>query len=262
MENQEELIKALTNNGRLDKENLEKALSEYDKMRIEYSSNDFEAAALHGGKFCEYIGNLLLILFGTTSKDRPELGSILNEIEKLANNQNNQNLDVSIRLTIPRMLRAAYELRSRRNFLHVNNDININLVDSSTLLELCSWILAEIIRLYYTGDMKAAGEIVNSLITNRLPFIDEFHGKKILLAKNISAAQGILVLLAISKIETKVDNICESLPRFERNHILTAMRQLKDKGSIHYDGKIAKITPFGLNESKKVIEIIMKEMMN
>ena len=260
METQEELIKAMTSNGQLDKQILENALSEYNKMRLEYTSNDPESTALHGGKFCEHIGNLLLIIFGSTQKDRPELGEILNEIDKLASTQTNQNLDISIRLTIPRMLRAAYELRSRRNFLHVNKEININLVDSSTLLKLCSWILAELIRLYYTGDMKAAGEIIDTMITGDLPLIDEFRGKKIVFGKGISVANKALVLLASLKIEFKVDTLCEWLLPAEKNHVLTALRQLRTRGLIHYDNDYAKITPLGLVESDELVKKLMKEM--
>lgn len=261
METQEELLKAMTINGQLDKQTLENTLLEYNKMRLAYASNDPESAALHGGKFCEHIGNLLLIIFGTTAKDRPELGEILNEIEKISGGQAVQNFDISIRLTIPRMLRAAYELRSRRNFLHVNKDINVNLIDSSTLLKICSWILAELIRLYHTGDMKAAGELIDAAITGDLPFIDEFHGKRIVFGKDISVAGRVLVLLASLKVEFKVDTLCEWLLPYEKNHVLTALRQLRERGLIHYDTEYVKITPLGLIEAEDVIKNkIMKEL--
>lgn len=259
METQAELLNAMTVNGQLDKPTLENILLEYNKMRLDYASNDLESAALHGGKFCEHFGNLLLIIFGVTAKDRPELGEILNQIEKLSNDQNFQNLDISIRLTIPRMLKAAYELRSRRNFLHVDKDININLIDSSTLLKMCSWILSELIRIYYTGDMKAAGELIDTAITSEMPFIDDFRGKKIVFAKGFSVAEKALVLLASLKTEFKVDTLCEWLLPFSKNHVLTALRQLRDRGLIHYDNDYTKITPLGLAEAENLIKTkIMK----
>jgi hypothetical protein len=261
MKTQEELLNALTNNGQLDKENLKNAMIEYNKMRLEYARNDPEAAALHGGKFCEYIGNLLLILFKVHDKDRPELGEILNEIDKLANDRGNKNLDISLRLTIPRMLRAAYELRSRRGFLHVNKDININLIDSSALLKICSWILAEFIRLYYTGDMKTADELIETAITGDLPFIDEFRGKIMVFGRNLSVVEKVLVLLASLKVESKVETVYESLYKYGKNHVLITLRRLSERELIYYDNGYVKITPLGLSEADDIIKNkIMKEL--
>lgn len=248
-----EILDLMKIEGEVNLKILENMINHYEKMRFEYVNNDYEALGLHGGKFCENAANLILSLLGETPEKNPQLGKILDKIEKIQSQTN--DINPMIKITIPRMLRAAYELRSKRNTVHVSDEIDPNRMDGTNLVNLCSWVFAELIRNYYTGDMSKASEIIERITKIDFPFMDEFKGKKIIVAKNLSVAQKALLHLADTRIETPVDEIVEYIPNADRNHILTSLRQLRDNNLIHYDGELAKITvPLGIKEVEKIIK--------
>ena len=56
----------------------------------------------------------------------------------------------SIRLHIPRALRMVYDIRNKRDAAHLANGIDPNLQDSTLVISVLDWVLAELIRLHHT----------------------------------------------------------------------------------------------------------------
>ena len=74
-----------------------------------------------------------------------------------------------MRILIPRMLPGLYEIRDNRGVAHAAGNINPNHMDSSYVLSACSWIMAELIRVFHQSSMEEAQALVEKLSEPILP---------------------------------------------------------------------------------------------
>src|SRR5207253_10851399 len=63
--------------------------------------------------------------------------------------ENNTNVPRSFRILIPRMLPALYEIRNNRGVGHVGGDVDPNFVDSTVVVAMVKWVIAELVRVFH-----------------------------------------------------------------------------------------------------------------
>jgi hypothetical protein len=73
-----------------------------------------------------------------------------------------QTLPRSIRIQIPRMLVALYEIRNNRGVGHVGGDVNPNHMDAVAVLAMSKWLVAELIRVLHDVDTQTATDLVET----------------------------------------------------------------------------------------------------
>jgi len=105
--------------------------------------------------------------------------------------------DDTIRLTIPRACRFAYEIASNRGGRHDPDGIDPNEMDASVLVGLCSWILADMVRYSQKGTVtpEHVHELVAGLVARKYPVVELVDGRWYFHAPNRTAPDVILVLL-------------------------------------------------------------------
>lgn len=240
----------------LDEGSVERMLRHYKDMRFHFGNGKYEEASVHIGKFCENAGNIVLDILGQPIESSPSLGPILNTIEKLEKNQISQDVDLMIKLTIPRFLRAAHDMRSKRDGVHTNLVIPVNHGDSSVAVQICSWVLAEFIRVYGApNNLTEARKLIDSLAQPLSPFFDEYNGIKLIMSNQLKVSQEILVHLNNSPGgELEVENLISWIPNADSNHIKTNLRQMAERRMVHYTRDKAKITPLGVKAIEDVIK--------
>ncbi len=244
----------------LDETSVEGMLSHYKEMRFYLGNGKYQEAILHVGKFCENSGNVILGILEQPLEKSPTLGSILTTIES----QNNQKIDAMIRLTIPRFLRAAYEMRSRRNGVHTNLELPVNHGDANIAVQMCSWILAELVRVYGAPkNLTESRKLIESLAQPLSPFVDEYDGRKLIMSNQLKVTQEILIHLNNSPGgELEIEDLVKWIPNATSNHIKTCLRQMMTKRTVHYTGDKAKITPLGSKAIEEVIKGLSTEVVN
>lgn len=235
----------------LHKESVEEMIRHYTDMRFYHTIGKSEEVGLHGGKFCEHAANLVLFVLDEQIIDNPEIEKILQQIDK----SQNISIDQMIRVTIPRMIRAAYEIRNKRDTVHVNRKIKVNDVDARAILSICGWILAEFIRAYGTKDIEKASKMIDYVSKVDIPFIDDYKGKKMIMNSKLTVTQEILIHLMSVGIELDVNKLVEWIPDTNLNHIRTVLRQQQRKRTVHYERDLAKITPLGIKEVEEIIKL-------
>jgi len=106
--------------------------------------------------------------------------------------------DDSIRLLIPRACRFIYDIVSNRGGRHDPDEIDPNEMDASVSVPICSWILAEMVRVSQKGpvDLEGAKALVDSLTAKKYPYIEEIEGRAYFHFKDISATDVALLALA------------------------------------------------------------------
>ncbi len=254
----EDIIQQLLGAG-LDADSVTRMLGHYKDMRFFLGNGRYQEAILHVGKFCENAGNIVLGILGQPLEQSPSLGSILTAIER---HQNVASVDSMIRIAVPRFLRAAYEIRSRRDGVHTNLEIPVNHGDANMAVQICSWILAEFIRAYGAPqNLTKARKLIENLAQPISPFIDEYNGIHMIMNNKLSKSQEILVHLNNSPGgELEVEQLTRWIPGATTNHIRTSLRQLQGRRLVHYAGERAKITPLGSNAIENVIRTLDTEV--
>ena len=101
----------------------------------------------------------------------------------------------SVRIQIPRMLVALYEVRNNRNVGHVGGDVDPNHMDATCVLYMSKWVVAELVRVLHDLPIDDATAIVELLSDRTVPIIWEVNGRKRVLRTDLSMTDKTLLLL-------------------------------------------------------------------
>jgi len=209
-------------------------------------------AEVEGGRFCEAVFRTLEQ--ATTGSFTPLGRSLKTDkiIERLANLPNGSYPD-AIRLHIPRALRVVYDIRNNRDAAHLGDGIDPNLQDATLVATVLDWVLAELVRLYHSVSANEAQAIVETIVTRKVPAVEEFDG--FLKALNPRLAASDLVLLLLYQ-RGKEGALLSELDRWVRpsmrsNLRRTLRRLTHDQAYVHQDSERYVLTRAGYNIVEK-----------
>lgn len=245
-------IKSILVDSGLHEESVERMLENYAEMRLFFGTGRFEVVGAYVGNFCENAANIVLHILTGDIESSPSLGNILQEIER---NNNDPAVDKMLRITIPRFLRAAYDMRSNRDTVHVNLEVPVNQSDQYVSVSICGWILAEFVRIYGDAEADEARELIEGLARPVSPFIDEYNGRRMIMTGDLSVPDEILIHLYNAPGDVHVGDLVEWIPTAnDSGHIRTNLRRMQDRREVFYSGDLAKITPIGAEKADDLIE--------
>lgn len=172
-------------------------LDSFIEIKENYYLGRHEPAELNGGKFVEATVRLLqYVLRGNFT---PIGESIRNMLQELRNfEQTPSTHPETFRLNVPRILIGMYNIRNRRGVGHLGGDVNPNLADSTLILSVASWVLAELYRTHYSVSISEAQKIVDDLVERKIPLVYEIGELKRVLSTKLSAKDQTLLFLSSS----------------------------------------------------------------
>jgi hypothetical protein len=100
----------------------------------------------------------------------------------------------SIRIQIPRVLIALYEIRNNRGVGHVGGDVDPNLMDATAVVAMGKWIVAELVRVFHAVSTDKAQELVESLVERTLPVVWKV-GETVRVLKPVMPAKDKILML-------------------------------------------------------------------
>lgn len=214
----------------------------YTIIKTMYSRGIFESSELNGAKFCESVYRLLewktkgnYTQFG---RNIPQFAEKCREFIKCL------GFDESIRFHIPNALIAIHDIRNKRGVGHAAGEVDANHMDAQFIISASDWILAELVRLFYKNNITTdeAQEIIETIITKKIPLVWCIFGVKRVLKKSLPAKQKTLVLL-YSEAKGIAENtlfewVEHSNAAVYRRDVLN---QLHKEGLIEYNKKLKKI---------------------
>lgn len=74
----------------------------------------------------------------------------------------------SVRIQIPRLIVALYEIRNDHGVGHLGGDVDPNEMDATAVLYLSMWLVAELVRVLHTTTTTEATEIIDALIRRQV----------------------------------------------------------------------------------------------
>jgi len=250
----ENIKKILSTN--IDTDLVEHLLEHYKELKQKFLLGQYEPSQLKCAKFAEVVMRVLECVTkkSYTPFDKSlSLDDLAKELEQLPKDR----FPDSIRIHIPRILRAIYDIRSKRGVAHVGK-VNPNLMDATFVVSACDWIMAEFIRLYHTNDSNEAQRVVDSIVERKVPIIEEFGDELRVLAQDLSVADKILLILYRKHpnyVSTK--DLKSWIKTRSPSYITTALMQLDYQVKIYRKGNENIITRRGI---KYVEENLPKEI--
>jgi hypothetical protein len=171
-------------------------LHEFRGLMDAFLEGKWKVSALDAGRFCEVAytvieGALSSKFASTPAKPR----NFLAACTALESKSPVLVGDRSLRILLPRVLPPVYEIRNNRNVGHVGGDVVSNKMDATYVVGSCSFVLAELIRVFHNCSTHEAQESVDALVERKVPLVWDFGGGKRVLDPKMSVADKVLVLL-------------------------------------------------------------------
>jgi hypothetical protein len=101
----------------------------------------------------------------------------------------------SIRIQIPRMIVALYEIRNNRNVGHLGGEVDPNHMDALCVLQMSKWIVAELVRVLHQMPVDEAADLVEALVEREVPLVWKVNGKRRVLDPDMQPTDKTLLLL-------------------------------------------------------------------
>lgn len=154
----------------------------------------WEPSELNGGKLCEVVYSILKgYLDGSFPSNSSKPRNMVDACKALE--QSPSSFPRSIRIQIPRMMTALYEIRNNRGVGHVGGDVDPNKMDSICVLQMSKWIITELIRVFHNTSIEEARDFVDSISEREISLIWEINGIKRVLDTSLSMLSKSLLLL-------------------------------------------------------------------
>jgi hypothetical protein len=171
-------------------------LGAFNQIAKNYRERRWEPSELNGGKLCEVAYS---IARGYVEGAYPNRATKpRNMVDACKALEGGTRQERAIRIQIPRMIVALYEVRNNRNVGHVGGDVDPNHMDALVVLQMAKWIVAEFVRVLHDVDVDDAAETVEALVERETPLIWEVNGARRVLDTSLSMRDKTLLLLHAS----------------------------------------------------------------
>ena len=230
----------------LDETLVDELLAAYEETKRNFHLGGLRLSAVEGGRFCEAAYRMLQEV--ATGSFVP-LGRSL-DTDKLTRQLAALpcgSVPDSIRLHIPRALRVVYDIRNNRDAAHLADGIDPNLQDSSLVISILDWVLAELVRIYHGVGPEEAHTLIAGLVTRVVPVIEDFDGFLKVLNPGLRASEHFLVLLyQRDGTGATLDQLTQWARPSMRSNLRRTLRRLEhDRAFIHSEGDRYLITRAG-----------------
>ena len=216
----------------------------FSQARHNHHLGGYRLAAVEGGRFCEAAYRVLEYM---TYGDFTALGTQIkaDELSRRLGNEPVGSVKDSVRLHIPRTMRVIYDIRSHRDAVHLGDDIDPNIQDTSLVIACINWVMAEFVRLFHGVDADVAADLIDHLVSRTVPVIQDFDGVLRVLLDSNSGDTCLLLLYRCAPEPMRLEDLRTSLKQPMRRNLSRTLQRLEDRNHIHRTDKRIWITRLG-----------------
>ena len=180
-------------------------IKEFSNIVQNFMERRWSPSELSGGRFCEIVYTILHgFASGSYAASPTKPKNFVDACKALESSIAKPR---SFQILLPRMLPPLYEIRNNRGVGHVGGDVDPNFMDSTTVLSMCSWVMAELVRVFHGVNTEEAQRIVDSLVERRIPLVWKTQSMKRVLDPRLPIKDQVLLLLASSTGEVAVSEL-------------------------------------------------------
>ena len=155
----------------------------------------WEPAELNGGKLCEAAYSILKGHVEGRWPAGPSKPRNMVEACRALEQADADRFPRSVRVQLPRLLAALYEIRNNRGVGHVGGDVDPNHMDARVVLESAKWVVAELVRVFHHVGIAEATQAVEALVERTVPVVWQVGDKRRVLRADLSKRDQVLLLL-------------------------------------------------------------------
>lgn len=227
-------------------------ISAFNEVSRNFREGRWEPSELNGGKLCEVAYTIARgYVDGSYPANPSKPRDMVAACRSLESSPN--TAPRSIRIQIPRMIIALYEIRNNRNVGHVGGDVDPNHMDASAVLTMSKWLMAEMVRFFHQVDTATASGTVDSLVEREVPLVWHVAGKRRVLDRNLSKKAQALVLIYSHTGPVNAETLRDWMEvpvdqaRYFRRDVLRALHRVK---MLEYDEATGEVhlSPLGIRE--------------
>lgn len=229
-------------------------IEEYTQIVNNFMERRWGPAELSGGRFCEVVYTILHgHAQGTYAAAPTKPANFVNACRAL---ENNTGVPRSFQILIPRMLPALYEIRNNRNVGHVGADVDPDYMDSSAVLGMASWIMAELIRVFHNVTTAEAQASVDALAERRLPLVWKSGSLRRVLRTDLQLKDQILLLIASTTGRVKTDDLFGWTGYRKRGYFNRLLAKLHDDRCLEFyeDTQEVELLPPGSDYISRMLQ--------
>ena len=225
-------------------------LAAYREIEENFTLRKWKASELDAGHFVEAARRIIEHqLFGSYT---PINVSLINFNDTELRRFENAVGDESLRMLIPRSLKAIYNIRNKRGVGHIG-PISPNEMDATYILYSAKWILAELVRLATGANTSDTQKLIEAIIERRVGLLWKHEGIARILENKMPTREKVLVLLFDSSPQhiQKLQQATEYQNTSNFRRILKLLHQQRIV-ELEVDGQVH-LTPKGLPEAEKIL---------
>lgn len=238
----------------------EPLLKAFGSIVRNYRERRWEPAELNGGKLCEIVYTILQGHVTSHFLSKPTKPKNMVDACKDFEKVDDKKFTRSVRIQIPRMLIALYEIRNNRGVGHVGGDVEPNHMDSLQVLEMSKWIMAELVRIFHTTTPEEAKSAVEEIIDRTLYTVWEIAGQKRDLNSAHTMKEATLVLLYSQPDSTPVGELFKWVEHSNMaNYKRDVIKPLHRERLIEFDNNsgLVYISPLGIRYIEEKISLVI-----
>lgn len=227
----------------------------YNLIVTNYREGRWEPSELNGGKLCEVTYTIIRGyvdgIFPATSSKPANMVDACRAFE-----QSPATFPRSVRVQIPRMLMALYEIRNNRGVGHAGGDVNPNKMDATCVLYMSKWIVAELVRLFHNVDTQTAEAAVDAIVERTLPAIWKVGNNLRVLDTKVTMKEKTLLLLYHSSTWLKEKDLFDWVEHSNASvYRRDVLKPLHNDKLIEYnkDNQLVYLSPKGAAFVEKII---------
>jgi len=228
----------------------------FNEILRNYREGRWEPSGLSGGKLCEVIYTIIKGHVDGSFPSRVRKPRNMLQACQALEQLPSASFPRSVRIQIPRILIALYEIRNNRGVGHTGGDVDPNHMDATAVLYMSKWLVGELIRIFHKTDTQAASSAVEVVVDRVIPIIWKVGGKYRVLDTGLTMKEKTLLILYQDSAPVDEGDLVEwvehSNPSVFRRDVLRKAHKAK---LIEYDGsaKTAQISPMGIRHVEESI---------
>jgi hypothetical protein len=231
----------------------------FGKIITNFREERWEAAGLNAGKLCEVVYSIVRGHADGSFPARSTKPS--NMVAACQRLEQETQLPRSLRIQVPRMLVALYEIRNNRGIGHVGGEVDPSHMDAVAVLYMSKWLLAELVRVFNKLDTASATDAVDALIERELQIVWTVGDKKRVLSPGLTMYDKTMLILysepgAVLESDLRAWVEAASASSYRRD----VLRKAHKAKLLEYDEAERKIrlSPKGIRYVEDNISLILK----
>lgn len=220
-------------------------LAEYGSIVQNFAEHRWSPAELSGGKFCEIVFTILDGFAKSSYAVAPSKPRAFDQACRAL--ENHAHVPRSFQILIPRLLPALFEVRNNRGVGHAGGDVDPNHMDAVFVTTSCSWVMAELVRVFHGVSTAEAQGIVDRLVERRVPLLWIGEDMRRILNPQMPLKEQVLLLLCSSPEKVETADLFKWTGYKNANYFRKLLQEMHKKRLIELsaDGKTALILPPG-----------------